>query len=225
MPFLDFFSEEANRRSIAPKTQSHAWRWLVTAVLVACAIIASARAQTAPQPELCLVAIGDVPVDMTDRLVSYVQTRFHVPIRTLPALKFDGQMLDRHRSQVVADELIRAVRVQHAAVVKNPRTRVIAITPFDMYMLAMRDQWTFTFSLRSRDQRVAVVSYARMDPANLRGVPDATLFESRLRKMISKNIGLIYYGLPTSPNPRSAMFGNILGVDDLDRMTEDFNPR
>ena len=198
---------------------------LLIAVLVACATIASARAQTEPQPELYLVAIGDVPVDMTDRLVSYVQTRFQIPIRALPAFTFDGQMLDRQRSQVVADELIRAVRVQHAAVVKNPRTRVIAITPFDMYMLAMRDQWKFTFSLRSRDQRVAVVSYARMDPANLGGVSDATLLESRLRKMTSKNIGIIYYGLPTSQNPRSAMFGNILGIDDLDRMTEDFKPR
>ena len=134
-------------------------------------------------------------------------------------------MLDRQRFQVVADELIRAVRVQHAALMKNPRTRVIAITPFDMYMLAMRDEWRFTFSLRSRDQRVAVVSYARMDPAKLGQVQDATLLESRLRKMISKNIGIIYYGLPTSLDPRSAMFGNILGVDDLDRMTEDFNPR
>jgi predicted Zn-dependent protease len=225
MPVLDFFSQDAHRRSATPKTQGRAWRGMVTAVLVACAMIASARAQTAPQPELYLVAIGDVPVDMTNRLVSYVQTRFQVPIRTLPALRFDGQMLDRQRSQVIADELIRAVRVQHAALVKNPRTRVIAITPFDMYMLAMKDQWRFTFSLRSRDQRVAVVSYARMDPANLGRVPDATLLESRLRKMTSKNIGIIYYGLPTSENPRSAMFGNILGVDDLDRMTEDFNPR
>ena len=194
-------------------------------VLIATAMIAGAKAQTAPTPELYLVAIGDVPGDMTDRLVLYVQTRFQIPIRTLSALKFDGQMLDRQRSQVVADELIRAVRVQHATLVKNPRTRVIAVTPFDMYMQAMRDQWRFTFSLRSRDQRVAVVSYARMDPANLGQAPDAAVLEPRLRKMISKNIGIIYYGLPTSDNPLSAMFGNILGVDDLDRMTEDFKPK
>ena len=201
------------------------WHGLV-AVLIATAMIAGAKAQTAaPTPELYLVAIGDVPGHMTDRLVSYVQTRFQIPIRTLSALKFDGQMLDRQRSQVIADQLIRAVRVQHATVVKNPRARVIAVTPIDMYMQAMRDQWRFTFSLRSSDQRVAVVSYARMDPVNLGQAPDAAVLESRLRKMISKNVGIIYYGLPTSDNPRSAMFGNILGVDDLDRMTEDFNPK
>jgi predicted Zn-dependent protease len=210
-------------------TERHAavrrlWHGVVV-ILVATAMSAGAKAQTAPTPELYLVAIGEVPGDMIDRLVSYIQTRFQIPIRTLSALEFDGQMLDRQRFQVVADELIRAVRVQHATLVKNPRTRVIAVTPFDMYMQAMRDQWKFTFSLRSRDQRVAVVSYARMDPVNLGQAPDAAVLETRLRKMISKNIGIVYYGLPTSSNPRSAMFGNILGVDDLDRMTEDFNPR
>lgn len=72
---------------------------------------------------------------------------------------------------------------------------------------------------------VAVVSYARMDPATLGQAPDAAVLETRLRKMISKNIGIIYYGLPTSNNPRSAMFRNILGVDHLDRLTEDFRPK
>ena len=41
----------------------------------------------------------------------------------------------------------------------------------------------------------------------------------------AKNIGIIYYGPPASPNPRSVMYCDILGVDDLDRMTEDFNPK
>jgi hypothetical protein len=31
--------------------------------------------------------------------------------------------------------------------------------------------------------------------------------------------------LPASPNPRSVLYRDILGVDDLDRMTEDFNPK
>ena len=84
---------------------------------------------------------------------------------------------------------------------------------------------SFTFSLRSRDQRMAVVSYARMDPANLGDPPDDQLLMTRLRKMIAKNVGIIVYGLPPSRNPRSVLYGNILGVDDLDRMTEEFDPR
>jgi len=43
--------------------------------------------------------------------------------------------------------------------------------------------------------------------------------------MVTKNIGIMYFGLPASDNPRSVLFRNILGVDDLDRMTEEFSPK
>ena len=62
---------------------------------------------------------------------------------------------------MVADRLIQAVRFRHPTLAKNARTRVIAITPDDMYMEAMREQWTFTFSLRSGDRRFAVVLVTR----------------------------------------------------------------
>ena len=103
--------------------------------------------------------------------------------------------------------------------------RVIGITAFDMHMEAMRDRWLFTFSLRSPDRRFAVVSFERMDPANLGEPADSELLRSRLRKMLAKNIGLMCYGLPASDNPRSVLYRNILGVDDPDRMGEDFDPR
>lgn len=201
------------------------WHVVVGAVLVAGALVTGAGAQTTPKSELYFVAIGDVPVDMIDGLVSHFQTKFGVSIRTLAPLAFDRVTFDRQRSQVVADRLIQAVRFRYPTVAKNPRTRVIGITPLDMYMEAMREQWAFTFSMRSADRRFAVVSFARMDPTNLGEAPNDTLLRSRLRKMVTKNLGIMYFGLPASENPRSALFRNILGVDDLDRMTEDFSPK
>lgn len=38
--------------------------------------------------------------------------------------------------------------------------------------------------------------------------------------MVSKYIGIWYYDLPVSSDPESAMFNNILGVRDLDKMIE-----
>ncbi len=38
--------------------------------------------------------------------------------------------------------------------------------------------------------------------------------------MLSKHIGLIYYRLPTSADPMSSMYDSILGVEDLDKMTQ-----
>jgi hypothetical protein len=39
--------------------------------------------------------------------------------------------------------------------------------------------------------------------------------------MITKNLGVLYFGLLQSPSPTSVMFDNVLSVDDLDRMGED----
>ena len=196
--------------------------WLC-AILVA-TLVRGAGAQKTTEPQLYFVAIGDVPLDMMEGLVSHFEAKFGVPIRTLPTLAFDRATVDPQRPQIVADELIRAIRRRYATLATDPRTRVIGITPIDMYMAAMREQWAFTFSMRNTDRHFAVVSYARMDPANLGEPPNDELLRSRLRKMITKNIGIMYFGLPAGQDPRSALFGNVLGVDDLDRMTEDFDP-
>ena len=186
--------------------------------------ITTARAQTS-KPELYFVAIGKVPAEMIDDFTAYFAAKFKIPIEALPAVGSDRLAFDEQRSQMVADKLIQVVRFRYPTLAKNPRTRVIAITPDDMFIEAMRQQWTFSFSLRSGDQRFAVVSYARMDPSNLVQRPDYILLRQRLRKMIAKNIGIMYFGLPASDNPRSALFRNILGVEDLDRMTEEFDPK
>ena len=95
----------------------------------------------------------------------------------------------------------------------------------DIYIKARRETWRYAFSLRSNENSVAVVSYARMDPAYLGNTPDEELLRSRLRKMVIKNIGIMYYGLPVSRDPRSVLYGNVLGLDDLDCMSEFFEPR
>jgi predicted Zn-dependent protease len=187
-------------------------------------VVTSGRAQPS-NLDLYFVAIGKGAPEMVEHLVSHFATKFSIPIKTLTPLASDRLAYDERRSQMVADKLIQAVRYRYPTLAKNPRTRVIAVTAHDMYMEGMRDQWQFVFSLRGDDEHFAVVSYARMDPARLGDRPDEGLLRARLRKMITKNIGVIYFGLPASVNPRSALFRNILGVDDLDRMTEEFDPK
>ena len=199
------------------------WTGLLLALLLV-GFITTGGAQTT-NSDLYFVGIGKVPAGMVDDCAGYFAAKFNIPIKTLAAVGSDRLAFDERRAQMVADKLIQAVRFRYPTLAKNPRTRVIAITPDDMYMEAMRERWAFTFSLRSGDRRFAVVSYARMDPYHLGQRPDDALLRQRLRKMMAKNIGIMYFGLPASDNPRSALFRNVLGVDDLDRMTEEFDPK
>jgi predicted Zn-dependent protease len=116
------------------------------------------------------------------------------------SIEFDRTTFDSRRSQVSAEKLIQAVRVRYPKL--DSRSGVIAITPLDMYMEGV-PQWRFAFSMRSREVRLAVISYARMDPQNLGAAPDDTLLQSRLRKMITKNIGILYFGLPGTPTTQT----------------------
>ena len=181
-------------------------------------------AKETPQNDLYFVAVGEVPPALLNEMASHFDGTLGARITVLPGLPFDRVTFDPRRAQIVAEELISAIRQRYATLAHNERARVIGITPYDMYIQGLRDQWLFTFSLRSSDDHFAVVSYARMDPARLGRPPDAERLKARLRKMVAKNIGIMHYGLPISPDPRSALYGQIGGVDELDRMTEYFEP-
>jgi predicted Zn-dependent protease len=103
---------------------------------------------------------------------------------------------------------------------KDPKVILIGFTSDDMYPLSMN--WNFAFGWRVETSRTAVVSTARMD-LHYPGEPSAIpLPETRLRKMVTKDIGILYYGLPESNNPRSVLYGRILGIEELDTMSEEF---
>jgi predicted Zn-dependent protease len=184
----------------------------------------------APPNDLYLVAVGDVPPALMSSLVAGAEQTLGIQVAVLRPLSVDRTMYDPARSQLIADELIAAVRSGYPTLARNPRARVIAITAQDMYIKARRETWRYAFSHRSNENSLAVVSYARMDPAYpwfwfLGNTPDEELLRSRLRKMVIKNIGIMYYGLPVSRDPRSVLYGNVLGLDDLDYMSEFFEPR
>jgi len=61
-----------------------------------------------------------------------------------------------------------------------------------------------------------------MNPANLGGAANDVLAESRLRKMVLKNIGVLYYLMPTNHDPQSVLYDDVGAVEDLDNMGEDF---
>jgi predicted Zn-dependent protease len=182
------------------------------------------RAMTRP-PEsisLYLLPIGDASSDLIAAIASQLRTRFPMPLTILPVLASYRIAYDDRRQQAVADSAIAVIERQHAALLRDPAARIIGITGDDMY--TSTENWLFAFSLRGAGDRVAVVSYARMRPEAFGNASDEMLLQSRLRKMITKNLGIMCYGFPASQNARSVLYGSIEGTDELDVMTEDFDP-
>jgi hypothetical protein len=61
-----------------------------------------------------------------------------------------------------------------------------------------------------------------MNPANLGAAANDVLTEARLRKMVLKNIGVLFYLYPENYDPKSVLYDDVDGVDAIDKMGEDF---
>jgi predicted Zn-dependent protease len=181
------------------------------------------RPPVPPPNDTYLVAVGEVPSSRMSSLAADAEALLAMRVSVLPRLSVNPAMLDAKRSQLTAEEVLLAVRRRHPTLSRDPRTRVIAVTAQDMD-IKRRASWRFALSLRSNENTIAVVSYARMDPGNLGSTPDEELLRSRLRKMIFKNIGIMCYGLPVSRDPKSVLYGHVLSLGDLDDMSEFFEP-
>lgn len=165
------------------------------------------------------VPLDDFPETAVQALADYYRAKYDLAVEVVPPLPVPSVALDSERGQFNADALIDVLRVAHPQRAAEPLV-VIGLLAEDMYIPAYN--WRFALGYR-RDERYAVVSSFQMDYGCLGFVHAAPpRVHTRMRKMVTKNVGILYYGLPLSNDPRSVLYGNVGGVQELDRMTEEF---
>jgi predicted Zn-dependent protease len=154
--------------------------------------------------------IGDFPISEAEALVEHYHEKFGIGI--LPPLALPREAYDTTRRQVIAERVLDAVSLRYTQAA-DPAAVVIALTDHDLYIAA--STWKYAYGLRIKGH-LAVVSTAHLSDGLL---GDRT---RRLQKMITKNIGLLYFGLQQSDDPKSVLYRDVGGPMDLDRMSEDF---
>jgi predicted Zn-dependent protease len=187
-----------------------------TAILFTVLTLGSSVAVASPHAgrPVTLVTIGSFNEPSVQLLARRLRQKFHVRVLRGAPVPLPPGSYDGSRRQYVGEKLLAQLEQSQG------RGAVIAITDRDIYMVNRAYRYVFAI----RDERASVVSSARMDP-RFYGLPsDAELWYSRLDKMAGKMVGVLALGRRESSNPRSVLFRGILGVDDLDFMTEDINP-
>ena len=189
--------------------------------LLACFLLASVSCggSSSAGQKIYFAAVGEMRSVHLDVLQAYYKQRYDLTVEILPPIGLEPMVVDERRRQLIAEELIELMKRRYPEHARSPQSILIGITEGDMYIREVN--WRFAFARRDGD-RFAIVSSARMDPVSFGYLPDEELLQTRLRKMLSKNIGIMYYKLPQKSDRRSVMFGPILGIDDLDSMGEDF---
>lgn len=188
-------------------------------LLIVSFLIPSCTTPEVQQPDLYFLPLGEFSGTLIQELGDHYKQKFGLTVSVLPGLPLEGRTIDGDRRQVIAEELIETMRLKHQSLVTNSKAVIIGLTSADMYI--RRYRWQFAFTFR-KDGKYAVVSTARMDPVNLGEPPNDDRLRSRLRKMVTKNIGLLYFGLHQSNNPQSVLYNQIGGVEELDAAGENF---
>ena len=169
--------------------------------------------------KLYLVPLGSFPLPTLDKLVAHYKQKTGVEAIPVPPIPLALSTIDRRRQQVIAEEAIAFMTRKYPKLAEDPNAIVIGLTTDDIY--AREKSWQFAFCYRMQG-RFAVVSSARLDPVNLGEPANDELLERRLRKIVLKNIGILYYWLPTNHNPNSVLYDEVNSVEDVDKMGENF---
>ena len=171
-----------------------------------------------PESKICFVPIEDFPVDRIETLVRYYHEKFNVEITIAKNVPIDASLRDASRGQVRAEALASSLRT--ALPEYDASTILIGFTSEDIYPVSQN--WRFAFGWRTGAARAAVVSTSRMS-LPYEGLPaQPSTVMTRLRKMVTKDIGILYFGLPQSSNPKSVLYNQIMGIEELDEVGEDF---
>ena len=168
--------------------------------------------------QIYLIPIGTFPLDVVKRLVEFYRIKYELDVIVLssPQPEMIAPAFNADRNQYIAEEIVRVL--DQATVTLQPDATVIALTDQDLYI--RESNWRYAFGYWS--DQTAVISSARMD-ARFMAVwtIDQGWKETRLRKMVTKYIGVLHYHLPMSTHCRSPVYGQIGGPQELDFMGED----
>jgi len=143
--------------------------------------------------KIYFVALGDFPDRVVQELVDYYRQKYNLEIQVLKTIPPDQQMFDASRQQFQAEPLVASLQAAFPEVASNPGAVLIGFTMADIYPVSMN--WQFAFGWRNAELHTAVVSAARMS-LHYAGEPaDVAKPEIRVRKMTTKDIGLLVLGL------------------------------
>lgn len=169
--------------------------------------------------KLYFIPLGNFRQEALTKLVSYYKQKLGIEATAVAPLPLALSTIDPRRQQVIAEEAVELMKNKYPKLAADSNAILIGLTDDDMYIRERKWQYAFNYWIH---RRFAVVSSARLNPANLGESADDDLLEQRMRKVVLKNIGMLYYLMPANYNPKSVLYDEVDGVEDLDKMSEDF---
>lgn len=170
-----------------------------------------------------VVQFGTVQSVSVTRLLEDFYKHYGLQLRLLPTISPPDWARNVPRKQLVAEDLVTAMRLAYPTQAAEPGSVMIGITDEDMYISALN--WTYAFSFRS-EERFAVISTAHLsepgeDSDNDKPV-SADVLQKRAAKALTRDVGILHYRLQPSNSYSSILYRYIDEPSDLDGVGEDY---
>ena len=172
--------------------------------------------------QIYVVPIGDTASLISPSLLQYYRSKYGLLLHVLPSVPVPEWARDQARQQLVADELLEAMRRAYPQQAASPNSILIGVTNEDIYISEL--DWKFALNFRQSPHEL-VISTARLNPAYYGQSASPSLLETRLRKLLTKNIGISFYGLELTSDRGSVLYDDIEDMETLDAMGEDYSVR
>ena len=182
-----------------------------------------ARSSLAPlrtQYRVFIVPIGGVRGLGLHQLPEFYRRRLGLQVELLAPIPLEPHARDPARKQLIFEELVALMHRYLPSLAKDESAILIGVTDEDMYI---RDRnWNFAYTAYRPRARAGAVSSARFTPFLYRLRDQEALLQTRVRKMVSRTIGVLVYNLPRNDDPTSVMYRDLYGAASADLMSESF---
>ena len=169
-----------------------------------------------PEKRLYLIPVALDPSESLDWAPAFYLAKFGVKARVLPSLQADGSLINVDRQQLDSEKCVDYLQKKFAEIARDPSSILIAVTSRDIFIRSFG--WPYAENFRTQG-RFAVVSSARFKPYSFFAKRNPEWLASRLQKILTKNVAMLYFDLPMSSDYTSLLSGGVLSGQEVDFMS------
>jgi len=174
------------------------------------------RLPSVPAKSVYLVPIGLADGQSLQWAAAYYKSKLGIELTELAPIPLDPKIIDPARNQLNADKCFDFLEEKYPEIARDPSSILIGVTSRDMYLPGFK--WSYYAENARSEGRFAIISSARLHPPSLLGKWNPEWLTSRLHKLLTKNILMLYFDLPMSSDYTSMLSGGVLSGAEIDRM-------
>lgn len=168
-----------------------------------------------PTKHVYLIPLGLVEGESLEWAPRYYKSKLGIDVSVLPPLSPEADIIDSKRNQINAENCFDFLQRKYPLLARDPSAILIAVTSSDMYIRSY--SWDYAQNFRSVG-RFAVISSARIHPLTFMQHLNHEWLNSRLEKLLTKNLAILYFDLPLTNDYTSVLSSGVLSGFEIDEM-------